>query len=516
MQRLTARGAQRPKQGCQDAAENHMLRSGKNYGLLIWYQSTILKTQGAQVKRKINEIGKCPMSNEKLTGAIDQAQSMSTFSGWAKYLHADITSSAKVHVALENEVIASSSINMYRPDIGGNFGFKVQAPFSLSPKLFEEEKVKFLYVCNGKAVGEIKFFKAAFEQFKAYALGKELFDAFMEVNEANMRDFFRGFGVDNFNKIQIEFHRPMRSAKDLTEANDLSMLPVPIGTYSVDRVACVGHEGFLFLAGGSNNLLRQYEVALTDPVVAKKSAEWINAFVNRKNIIEKNGARFIQMVIPEKTSLLSEYFPEKINPPSALYRRTVSSRSLSADWFMDVYKIFSEHPDKKLFFRKLDTHLTVRGAVVIMNAILEILGESLRINVDCTKNVIRKSDLGPKLHPFFEKEVCEDIDSDKWRHIGDGVQLVEEALPPAKGHIGTRLVFKNEKAPLNIKAIAFGNSFFERGGSATGLTWWSARVFREFHFLWSPDVNLEYIESISPDLVISQTIERFLSRPPAQ
>ena len=82
--------------------------------------------------------------------------------------------------------------------------------------------------------------------------------------------------------------------------------------------------------------------------------------------------------------------------------------------------------------------------------------------------------------------------------------------PTAGEHIGAKIAWRHRSAPLNLKVICFGNSFFERGGSPSGLSWWFKRLFSEFHFVWSPFVDNDYVRNEQPDIVVCQTIERFL------
>ena len=86
--------------------------------------------------------------------------------------------------------------------------------------------------------------------------------------------------------------------------------------------------------------------------------------------------------------------------------------------------------------------------------------------------------------------------------------------PPGGGHVGTRYVWKNASAIVPMKVVAFGNSYFERGGDAGALSWWFARLFAEFHFVWDPRMDADYVAAEKPDWVICQTIERFLPSVP--
>jgi hypothetical protein len=78
-----------------------------------------------------------------------------------------------------------------------------------------------------------------------------------------------------------------------------------------------------------------------------------------------------------------------------------------------------------------------------------------------------------------------------------------------------RLSWRHAEAPLPLRVLAFGNSFFERGSNCTTLSWWFKHLCREFHLVWSKDIDQTVIETLKPDLVIAQTIERFLTVVPA-
>ncbi len=98
-------------------------------------------------------------------------------------------------------------------------------------------------------------------------------------------------------------------------------------------------------------------------------------------------------------------------------------------------------------------------------------------------------------------------------HFFGGSEVQLEIVNDTSQHVGTHYVWRNAKAINKLKVIAFGNSFFDRGTSISCLSWWLARLFSEFHFIWSPDMDFEYINKVKPDLVIGQTIERFLVHP---
>jgi hypothetical protein len=150
---------------------------------------------------------------------------------------------------------------------------------------------------------------------------------------------------------------------------------------------------------------------------------------------------------------------------------------------------------------------------VLFLAMLRNMGFSSFPPLDLSAREIHIGDLATRLlgvelpeeYPMPGREFAE--------RGGADVRLVVQENP-AEGHLGTRLVWQNLAAPFDVKVVAFANSFFERGGNARALSWWCSRAFREFHFIWTPDLDMDYVRAAAPDWVICQTIERFLLRPP--
>ena len=46
------------------------------------------------------------------------------------------------------------------------------------------------------------------------------------------------------------------------------------------------------------------------------------------------------------------------------------------------------------------------------------------------------------------------------------------------------------------------------------MLWWITRLFEEVHFHWNAALDDEQIKAVQPDLVIGQTVERFLPMVP--
>jgi len=94
-------------------------------------------------------------------------------------------------------------------------------------------------------------------------------------------------------------------------------------------------------------------------------------------------------------------------------------------------------------------------------------------------------------------------------------ELLTENIPK-HGNKGTVRVYRNLKAPFDKKIICFVNSFFWQFFNSYGLSWWLSRLFREYHFVWSPEIDFDYIERNTPEIVLGLAIERFMHKVPAK
>lgn len=166
-------------------------------------------------------------------------------------------------------------------------------------------------------------------------------------------------------------------------------------------------------------------------------------------------------------------------------------------------------------FDAIDTHFSPFGAFCMFKNLIESAGIK-----DEVYPIFRKSErmmVGDLAERFIVNSTLLYPDTEllKIPHpmTAESLKLVDEFDPSADGHVGLRRVLENPLAPVK-KLLVFGNSFFERGGHPKTLTWWFARMFTEFHFVWEPAFDWRYIDAVRPDIVIGQTIERFLNRVP--
>jgi hypothetical protein len=124
--------------------------------------------------------------------------------------------------------------------------------------------------------------------------------------------------------------------------------------------------------------------------------------------------------------------------------------------------------------------------------------------------VIHEGDLGGKFDNPLREELFAPNFSSGFFSQGH-LEKINEIITQTFN--GTRQIFLNKKAAIDKKMVVFGNSFFEKTPS-WGLSPFFAGLFKEYHFIWSPNLDMEYCARVSADIVIAQTCERFLTRLP--
>jgi hypothetical protein len=281
---------------------------------------------------------------------------------------------------------------------------------------------------------------------------------------------------------------------------------VQVGSTSKDNEVLIGKDGFLFLLGGSNSLSGQYK----DKVDHQISASWISTIINRNKYCIEKGVSFCQMVIPEKQSVIPEYFPVALDVPTPLLAE-ISIKLSDAAFYLDCQKVLRDLFifDGSQPFRKVDSHLSYFGSECLVREILR----HFKVNSDIfPRNLVEDisfGDLGDKL---FNGGVVERLlmpDLAEWEFARREPALKMSRIPE-DGNSGTVLEWESPHPFSQEKLLVFGNSIFERGGAPLGLSWWVSRIFAKTRFVWSDSLLDDEVREFQPDSIICQTVERFL------
>ena len=281
----------------------------------------------------------------------------------------------------------------------------------------------------------------------------------------------------------------------------MSDVSIPLGTISSDRISIMGKNGYFFLFGGSNSLDKLYKRSGSTIYQS-----WNQIIESRIKECQRRQIKFAQIIIPEKQSAIPHLYPLSMQAPTENFE--LLEKSLTPDYRQQVIASFSDKDKPEVYYKKTDTHLTSLGAKTVTEKVLVSLGYRLELDTYVNKIQNLAGDLGNKFQgPNFYEAV---------ELFGSTTepQLLESVDPPNGKHIGITRKWSNPDAPIKLKVIAFANSFFERGTSSTGLSWWFSRIFEEFQFHWNPECDWDIVDKERPDILICQTIERFLPRLP--
>lgn len=292
---------------------------------------------------------------------------------------------------------------------------------------------------------------------------------------------------------------------------DLSTWTHPPGMRSTDGAAIVGHEGWIFLCGGSNQFVPQFTGELT--MDSHWLESWRSLVDQRRTQIARSKRKAVFLVVPEKVSVLTEHYPEKL-PERQLrpVRRLLEEAGLPIVYPLEELRSAAQH--HQVCFRT-DSHFTVTGNQIIYNALVRELGmEDLRSAVlPPPLPHLGSGDLGRKFLPAIQEimyspktlgSAC--ITQDNWRE-----------MLQTGGHIGTRRVFQNDLARDQRTVVVFGDSYAFGDVCNQGLSWFLSQAFREVHFVWIPcGWDPEYVDRVGADVIVMEMAERFVARVPVQ
>ena len=287
---------------------------------------------------------------------------------------------------------------------------------------------------------------------------------------------------------------------------------------AIDDTVHVGNDGWLFLVKGANNVIDLFR--RNSIFTAQHIQQWRDLLEQRNERVSQLGAKYVHIPAPEKLTVLHKYYDGKIeningSPTMALF----ASYEKMPDYAVNTIPYFSEKIDKFPLYWKTDTHWSFWGCYCAYQLLCNKLGyepNSDLVNYSYgSANLVL--DLGSKVEPKTKEDVrYYRLSKNSTRVFANSlVSFKEENGLVNEGslHVGSHVVFKNDSEfAIDKKVVLFGDSFSEyRPLLLTGML---AETFKEVHFIWSASLDYSYIESVNPDIVISELAERFMTRIP--
>ena len=279
----------------------------------------------------------------------------------------------------------------------------------------------------------------------------------------------------------------------------------------------IGLDGWLFLKGGSNDVIRYY----TDPEYFHNEHldRWVDLLSSREKYFTDQKIKYLHLVAPEKISVFPEKYGEILphfdRHPLARLECALRDRS-QLEILVNPLKLLREKNGNIETYYRTDTHWTIWGAYQAYLLTCERLSVEPAINFS-NERIGRwpgTFDLGEKLSPQLSEDHMYIAPSGnfKQKFINDigrlHVQSQEDnSLVPM--HHGIHVIFENNSTKACDRTVViFGDSFSDyRPSTFTSLM---AETFREVHFIWSNDIDFDYIKNTKVDIVISEIAERFM------
>lgn len=277
-----------------------------------------------------------------------------------------------------------------------------------------------------------------------------------------------------------------------------------------DGKVLVGKNDWLFLAHDTNHCLRQH---IGDVHMARETVlKWQQLYLKRLKYFRKNNIAFYTLIAPTKESIYDDYLPEEFSPKSP-------SRTLHQ--FLHLLEPLYKHtviaPEQALIdarrtretYIQTDVHWNEWGAFVayqeMMRAILKHLPYRKRwIRRACP--VLSESDvsfvevpftrgLGIKLQPpQTSSEWVGRVDNPKAKAI------YYNRIP----RNGSRTTVENPTLKGAPRCLIFGNSFGQY------LLKYMGESFSRVDYVFSYSIDYKLVERLKPDIVIYQSVERYL------
>lgn len=281
---------------------------------------------------------------------------------------------------------------------------------------------------------------------------------------------------------------------------------LPPGTLSPDGVAIVGSGGWLYIAHGANDFVRQYRGEL--PLSADGLSAWAELLDHRTRAAADLGVPLVCLAVPDKLAMYPEHYPQPLGSAERPIEQILEVvRPGSLTYPLEELHRARARADVSM---RTDSHVTSTGAAVLAQTVLRELGFARRAPRErpAARPHLLCGDLGTKFDPKLQEIV-------RGPEGIAGLELVEDnatELLPLGAHLGVRRVTHNPAAPIDARLVIFGDSYSYIEPSAAGnLGERLASAFREVHFVWAPFCwDMAYLEKHRPDAVLLQMAERFV------
>jgi alginate O-acetyltransferase complex protein AlgJ len=287
----------------------------------------------------------------------------------------------------------------------------------------------------------------------------------------------------------------------------------------------VGLEEWLFLAGGTNEVLRFYSEA---DFFDAAGTGWTEQLRIREGNARERGILYRHLIVPDKLTIYSEFYRDALahpdNAPSRKLPRLLAEQPDAARLAPLLINVrdamIAAKPTSPKLYWKTDAHWTFDGCWVAFLALCRNIGATVDSTIPDGTELAGDLflDLGSKLDPpVAETYISKLFSKGAERAYTNSLVAYKERndAHDAPGlHVGSHIILRNNTTATDPRTIIlFGDSYSEyRMHQLTGLL---AETFANTHFIWSNSIDWDYVDRVNPDVIVTELAERFHTMVPA-
>ncbi|HEY5232625.1 MAG TPA: alginate O-acetyltransferase [Verrucomicrobiae bacterium] len=271
----------------------------------------------------------------------------------------------------------------------------------------------------------------------------------------------------------------------------------------------LGRDGWLFYSG--DNMIENFRGS--NPFTRDQLKAWQNLLESRRDWCVRHGSAYIFVIPPDKQSIYPEHLPAWLLPvkkPGKLDQFMAYMKTNSTVPVLDLRPALLAAKTNRTVYLLTDTHWNNLGAFAGCQSLISALSRQL-----------------PGLKPLpleaFERKIVPQPAGDLSRMLGQEQWTIEKAnvifspqppLKPLAVVVDTNLLagrWKKGAEPVftenpegRRKAVVFRDSF---------AGYWIPFLGYDFNrviYIWQFNWDMAFLEKQKPDVVIDETLERFL------
>ncbi len=268
--------------------------------------------------------------------------------------------------------------------------------------------------------------------------------------------------------------------------------------------ALIGKDNWLFLHNDTNHVVKQHtgEMLLSELGVQA----WCSTLETRNNWLRNRSIDYFFLVPPDSHAVYPEFLPDDIHPAAIRPIFQVSQKLAQITDLQLIYPLdaLKSKKSEMLVCHDTDSHWTHFGAYI---AYVEVMQQIK--NKYPNVRILSRDDI-----TFYEEEFIGDL-GNKFNPERKGTTVLGRINNPQAQLISDNgIVNRGNISVYENPDKSLPRAVFLRDSYGMWLSPFFAESFSHLTVVASPLMEYDIVESAQPDIVISETSERFFYQPP--